>query len=127
MIILRTWAELEALPADPILRSLLNLRRDQLIEYGELSELGCIVVVQPGDTIKAIETAVSFPIATDVNDGASFPDPSFTPAWEWTMRHGIYWEITYVLSDDGSGFVLIVPDQPDTNAELRTLLRTFAD
>ncbi len=108
MNILHTWAELEALPADPTLRSLLDLRRDQLIEHGELSELGCIVIIQPGDTLEAVEAAVSFPIATNIIDGIRFPDPAFMPAWEWTLRHGIYWEVAYVLSDDGSGFVLIV-------------------
>ena len=36
------------------------------------------------------------------------------------------WELPFVLSDDGSGFVLIVPDRADIDTGLLSLIHAFA-
>jgi len=79
MHIIHTWAALAAYldgPIPPDIKSLLQTRRDQLMEY-DLSELGILVIIQPGDTMAAIDAAVRWPI---VIDGA--------PTWEWVQRAG---------------------------------------
>ena len=117
MHIIHTWAALAAYldgPIPPDIKSLLQTRRDQLMEY-DLSELGILVIIQPGDTMAAIDAAVRWPI---VIDGA--------PTWEWVQRHGSVWEMPFVLSDSGAGHVLIVPDAEGIDPALLELCRTYA-
>ncbi len=119
MHIIHTWSELAAYLRDsiaPDLKTLLQTRRDQLIEYGDLSELGIFAIIQPGDNMATIEAAVGWPILIDG-----------TPSWEWLQRHGSVWEMPFVLSDSGAGHVLIVPDADGIDPALRDLCRAYAD
>lgn len=102
---------------DPPLNALLIGRRDQLLtdtyhEY-EIGELVRWVLVDPGDTLAAIEAAVGRSIDHD-------------PPWEWVMRHGRLYEATIVLSDDGYGVILIVPDEEGIDPTLISHLRNEA-
>lgn len=126
MNLLKSWDDVADAPADLALRRLLDRRRQQLEPYGPLSDLGCIVLVEPGDRLSEIEVAVSFSITSDPHNGVSYPDPAFQPSWEAIEHHAPYWELTYVLSDDGSGFLLIVPDKPGVDAVLLSLIRASA-
>ena len=99
------------------IKALLALRRDQLLldtngEY-DLGELAHWVVVAQGDALPAIEAAANYPIA---------PDPS----WEWVLDFGGVFEAPIILSDDGFGVVLIVPDEPGIDPILLALLRRDA-
>lgn len=126
---IQTWAALSALleqEPDPYFIRFLTLRRQQLEAFGELSDLGGIYLVQPGDSIPDVERAVGFPIASGPIDGVRYPDPDFQPGWEWIERHPTFWEAPFVLSDDGSGFILIVLDRPDIDEALRAMMTAFA-
>lgn len=106
-----------ASPIDPALKRLLCLRRDQLLaDTGEQYELGDLVhfiLVEPNDTVADIEAAANFPLITE-------------PAFEWVTDHSGTFEAAVVLSDDGFGFVLLVPDRNGIDLTLLTLLRDFA-
>lgn len=118
MHIIRTWAEMAAYldsPIAPDLKCLLQTRRDQLMEYGDLSELGEFLIIQPGDTMASIDHAIGWPILMDG-----------TPTFEWVLRHGTVWEMPFVLSDTGAGHVLIVPDAKGIYPALLDLCRTYA-
>jgi hypothetical protein len=118
MHIIRTWGALDewvrACP-DPATASLLQTRRHQLIEFGALEEVGVFVIVEAGDRLSALEEAMGVPVFTD---GA--------PNWEWVARHGSIFEAPVIISDDGFGHVLIVPDREGVDPELRALLREHA-
>lgn len=119
MEIIRTWAELAAYldsPITPDLNTLLQTRRDQLMEYGDLSELGEFIILQPGDTIAAIAKATGWPILMED-----------VPTFEWVQRHGSVFEMPFVLSDSGAGHVLFVPDAGGIDPALLDLCRAFAD
>lgn len=119
MHIIQSWTELAAYLDSPIasdLKSLLLTRRDQLVEYGELSELGIFVIVEPGNTMAAIEEAVGWPILIDG-----------VPTFEWVQRHGTIFEMPFVLSDSGVGHVLIVPDAEGIDPSLLELCRAYAE
>lgn len=119
MHIINTWAELDAYLCGPIptdLKALLATRRDQLQEYGDLSDLGMFAVIEPGDTIDSISEAVGWPILMEG-----------IPTFEWVQLHGGIFEMPFVLSDSGSGHVLFVPDQQDINPALLELCRDNAD
>ena len=119
MHIIRTWAELAAYldsPITPDLNTLLQTRRDQLMEYGALSELGEFIIIQPGDTMAAICKETGWPIVMED-----------VPTFEWVQRHGSVWELPFVLSDTGAGHVLFVPDAEGIDPDLLDLCRTHAD
>lgn len=95
-------------------KGLLTLRRDQLLhdtsEEYEIGELVHWIVVMPGDALPAIENAVNCPITPD-------------PPWDWVLDHNGILEAPIILSDDGFGIVLIVPDEKGIDSELLALLR----
>lgn len=109
MISIRSSADMARTLAgglDPPLRQLLTLRRDQLTEYEgyDLGELVHIIVAQPGDTLTTIETEAGLPV-----DFSSF---------EYVERRCGWLEAVLILSDDGFGVVLFVPDRIDVDPAL---------
>lgn len=118
MHIIRTWEQLAEWlerPTNPDIAALLKLRRDQLIDCGDLTEIGTFAIVQSGDTSGDIVMALGFQVTVDG-----------TPTWEWVARHGAIWEAPFILSDDGFGHVLIVPDAEGIDPQLLALCRANA-
>lgn len=100
-------------PLDPGLRHLLTARRTQL--GSTIEEAARFIVIEPPDTLAHVEATIGFPLATD--DG---------PSWEWTEDHGEWIEVVFVFSDDGPADVLLVPINPDVDADLIATLRRHA-
>lgn len=98
-----------AQPLDPTLRRILTDRAEQLAEYDgyDLGELAHFLIAQPSDTLEAIEAALRVSFATH--------DP------ETVTEHGGWVEAVYLVSDDGFGRVLLVPDDLTALAELLQL------
>lgn len=92
----------------------------------DLIDLATFVIAAPGDSLRDIEAAAGIPIATNFVDGARYGEPDFTPSFEWATNHDGLYEIPYVLSDDGSGVVLIVPDCEGVDPVLLSLARDHA-
>ncbi|MHA6723807.1 hypothetical protein [Sphingomonas sp. RS2018] len=111
-------------PLDPTLRQLLEQRRSQLLEYepADLGDLIHIVVAYPGDTIETVEAAAGVMFATNAINGKRFGDPGFVALFEFVERHGRWLEAVIILSDDGFGVALFVPDCITVDADLRNLL-----
>lgn len=103
-------------PVDPAVKHLLRLRRDQLLadsDAYDLGELAHFIVVTPNDALAEVEAALNYPILPD-------------PPWEWVLDHGRFYEAPIIVSDDGFGIVLIVPDIEGVDATLLDLLRADA-
>lgn len=99
---------------DPAIRALLTLRRDQLLydtagDY-ELGDLVHFVIVEPGDSIADVEAAANYPLFTE-------------PAFEWVTDHGQWIEGVIVLSDDGFGIAIFVPDIDGVDPTMLSVLR----
>lgn len=127
MISIRTSADLSATldgALCPHLRRLLAERRDQLLADGfDLTELAHIIVAQRGDTLDAIEGEAGVALSTNLVTGARLGDRDFTPNFEFVERHtGCWLEAVLILSDDGFGVVLFVPDVIHTDPRLLRLL-----
>ncbi|RYX80508.1 hypothetical protein EON83_28340 [bacterium] len=131
MISIRTSADMAralALPLDPDLLELLALRRDQLLEHDgyDLGELAHFLVAEPADTVTAIEGVVGVPLATNFVDDKKYGESGFTANFEYVERHRAWFEAVTIVSDDGFGIVLLVPDRPDIDASLLGLVRDHA-
>lgn len=119
MIIIRCSADMARAMRSPLagnLKDLLSLRRNQLAEHldHDLSELAQFIIAAPGDTLAEIEAAATYPVLPD-------------PPWEWVLNHDGVFEAPIVVSDDGFGIVLIVPDCEGVDPTLRALLRRDAN
>lgn len=115
-------------PLDPFLQELLLRRLDMLSEFRDydLSQLAHFIIVEPGDTLEEIESELGFSPFVNFVDGAKFGDAAFTPAWEWMIAHGPWFETVFARSDAGIGINLLVPNRVDVEPSLIALLSTYA-
>jgi hypothetical protein len=85
---------------DNTLRHLLAAQAENLADY-VLEDVATLLVAEPEDTCAALDEALSWPLLTDDH---------FTHYPELLNRSGAWYEITFILSDDGYGLVLYVPE-----------------
>ncbi|RDV05954.1 hypothetical protein DXH95_00400 [Sphingorhabdus pulchriflava] len=88
------------LPLPEPLRMLLQDRRAMLGYDLPLRDMAQFVVVQAGDTLADVERETGLHIQLTMDD------PDYTPAWEWVIDHGLFYETVFILSDDGYGIAL---------------------
>ncbi|RXD02513.1 hypothetical protein EQZ23_17995 [Sphingomonas sp. UV9] len=132
MLSLTTRAAVEAAiqntSLDPGLRDLLAIRATQLegdtepdIELGDLAHFHA---VEAGDGLTEVKAALGFAVDINLVDGIAFGHPNFIPSWEWIEHRVGYFELAFVLSDDGFGHILLVPDQLGIDPRLLALCRS---
>jgi len=92
---------------DSRLKQLLSDRVRQL-DAEDLSTVARFVIVEPGDSLKALEAELGFSVFQNPGDGTRFGDPDFTPGWEWIEDHGLTFELVFVFTDDGFAHVVLV-------------------
>jgi hypothetical protein len=103
MHLIRTAEALSRLAAtheDDTLRYLLAAQAENLADY-DLEDIATLLVVEQQDTCAALDEALGWPLLTDDH---------FTHYAELQSRHGAWHEVTFILSDDGYGLVLYVPE-----------------
>ena len=133
MITLRTAAAVKstiALMADNRLRALLTERVEQLTNAWEgidLSDLTHCLIIQAGDTAADAEIDLGWSLLENMVDGARYGQPAFSPSCEWIEDHGSWFEAVFIISDDGFGICLLVQDHPDTDCELLSMCREYAE
>lgn len=100
---------------DTTLKRILTDRVEQLSEYDgyDLGELAHFLIVQRADTLDAIEGALGFSPLTNLV--------------ELITDHGGWFEAVFILSDDGFGWVLLVPDDPAAPPDLLVLCRDASE
>jgi hypothetical protein len=114
MMKIDTWHGLQAalaLPLHPAAKEVLAATAERLTEYNDqpLGELCTILILQPPDTLAALEQALGFP---------------FEPTQaEYIDHHDGWYELVFVTGDDGSGFVVLLEDHPDADQALLAACR----
>ena len=101
---------------DPRLKQLLTGRVQQL-GVEDLSTAARFEIVEPGDSLNGLEKELGFPISGD-------PEHSFGP--EWIADHGSFFEVLWLLSDDGYAHVALITKQPGIDPRLLELCATYA-
>ena len=112
------------LPIALKLKQLLIERRDQLGH--EIFNEARFVIVQPGDSVNALEAELGFSVFQNPADGTRFGEPDFTPGSEWIAYHGFCFEMVFILDDSGFAHVVLVENRPLVNRKLRLLCLTYA-
>jgi hypothetical protein len=113
---------------DPHLRELIELRIKQLrTDYdGPLEDIVVFHVVEAGDGQEQVAEALGFSPLTNLVDGTTFGDSDFQPSAEWIGCHGGFFELVFILTDDGFGRILFVPNDPGTEFDLHSMCLEFA-
>lgn len=111
---------------EPELREILSayVKRLNVYEGYDLCELVNFIVFGWGDTVADLDAALGFPVMTNRSDGSRYREPDFTPSWEVIEEHINWFEVVYVLSDDGFGVVVFVAKNSD--AELLQMLQFYS-
>lgn len=111
---------------DPEVRSLIDRRVEDLSEYVDhFSELVFFVIVESGDSIAAVDSALGFAVLANRFDGTAYGEPDFTPSWDVLEEHVGCYEMVFVLSDDGSGVTLFILKADGVPSQLIDLCATF--
>ena len=126
MLVLRSPDDASRI-ADPEIRNLVKLRFAQVCsgETYDPDRHGYMLVVEPGDTVEAIERESGCPMLRNTFDDARFGDPEFTPAAEVIEEHSNCYELVFIFSDDG-GVEIFVPKVDGIDPELLAMCRQFA-
>ena len=106
------------LPIDLRLKRLLMERRDQL--RGDIVDIACFIVVQPGDSVEALEQALGWSVFQNL-EGYRFGEPNYYPGWEWLADHGHCFEMVFIMTDDGFAHVVLVENSQGVDPELLKL------
>ena len=111
MLVLRDRASIAQLQ-DPELRSLIEQRVVSLVEFDDydLDQLVTFLVVEPCDSLEAIDDQLGFQILAG------------TP--ELLEEHSRWYEIVFVLSDDGYGIEVFIPKHPGVDPLLLAMCST---
>ena len=127
MIVLRSPADVAAIKHTGIHR----LIRERLAEMKldePFDQFGELILVESGDNAVGLESSSGCWITTGLFGDENFGSPDFMPSFEWLEHHpeADCWEMLFVMSDDGFGTVLFVPDSPDIDPDLLAFCRRYA-
>ena len=113
--------------ADVALSGVIRQRFADLAAYDDFTfdELAEFWLVEPGDTMEALQAAAQVPIAHGWFSDARYPDPDFAPAWEVLEAHATAYEMVFITNDAGYGIVLWIP-QYGTDATLLAMCQRYA-
>lgn len=107
MLIIRSLSDLDS-TLDPTVERLVRERLEMLSEYEE--DLATIYIIEPGDMLDALAKARGRPFE----------------GWEFIIDHNGWYEAVLIISDDGAGHVVLVPELPSIDPELLDLCRRYA-
>ena len=129
MLVLNHPSETVRIP-DPAIRALVELRYVQVCagEPYDYDRHGYMVVVEPGDTIEAIEEEVLRPILRNFMDEEThFGDPGYMQPFEWLLEHERCFEGALILSDDGFAIGIFIPKVDRVPADLQAMCAEYAE
>jgi hypothetical protein len=92
----------------------------------DADELGYLVVVDPADTVAALEAETGCPILHNYFDPhIQYGSAEFVPSAEAIEDHGYCYELTYILGGD-FGIGIFVPKSEGIDAQLLAMCSEYA-
>ncbi|SFM51565.1 hypothetical protein [Nitrosomonas communis] len=114
--------------SDPAIRSLVQQRFFEVCagEPYDYDIHGYMVVVEPGDSIAALEQEIGFPILHNLFDDTCYGEPDFSPSFEALEEHAGCYELVYIFNDEGFGAGIFIPKQPGVDGDLLAMCAEYA-
>ncbi|MEI6300392.1 MAG: hypothetical protein WCR74_03035 [Betaproteobacteria bacterium] len=127
MLVLRDPA-LASRVADAGIRSLVEQRFAEVLagEAYDYDQHGYFVVVEPGDTVAALEQETNCPILRNIFDEARYGNPAFSPSFEILEEHDGCYEMLFINNDSGFGITLFIPKAEGIEGSLLAMCAEFA-
>ncbi len=113
---------------DPSIRELIRQRFSE-IRAGEPYDPdlhGYMVVVEPGNSVEALEQEIDFPILRNSFDDTCYGEPDFTPSFEALEEHDSCYEVVFIFNDEGFGVGIFIPKQQGVDGELLAMCAEYA-
>lgn len=127
MIILRDPSSVNGIN-NPDIRALVEQRFTEITD-GETYDAdihGYFIVVEPGDSVAALEQEVGCPIMHNLFDDVPFGDPDFTPCFEVLEEHAGCFEMVFIMGDGDGGTGIFVPKQESIDPDLLAMCVEYA-
>lgn len=133
MIILRNPTAAKGI-ANPDIRSIVEQRfseiyADRTYDYdllGCATDIGYMIVVEPGDSVASLERESSCPIMRNLFDDSCFGDPDYAPSFEALEEHASCYEMVFILNDDGFGINIFIPKAGGIDTDLLAMCAQYA-
>lgn len=127
MLVIRDPADAASV-VDPELRQLIEKTVQDLSEDHpyDPDELGYFLIVQPGDCLDTLSGQIGFPIMVNRFSGIQFGHAGFTPSFELVDEHAGYYEMVFIISDDGLGIEVFIPKTEGVDPELLAMCKRYA-
>jgi hypothetical protein len=112
-------------PLNPALRTLITDRLSDARAL-ELVDLTHIVVIQPGDTERAVRRELGWSPLENPIDGDRFGTVNFLPFWPWLQDLGGWYELLHPIGNDGFAYILLIENADGVLPGLLTMCRKYA-
>ncbi|MDD2844649.1 MAG: hypothetical protein PHT57_06810 [Rhodoferax sp.] len=110
------------------LRACIEKTFSDLSEQGlfDSEEWGYFLIMEPADSQEAISLQLGFSLLHNRWSGACFGHAGFTPSWEVMNAHEHWYELVFVISDDGFGVVVFIPKRNGIDPHLLAMCARYA-
>ena len=113
---------------DPQLRELIDRRFEDVCggEDFDPDLHGQFIVVEPGDSVEALEKESGCPILSAYTGNARYGDPGFKPVFECLEEHDTCYEMVFVPGGGDFGVVIFIPKNEGINSDLLAMCAEYA-
>ena len=114
---------------DPHLRKLIDRRFEDIYaeEDYETDLHGHFIVVEPGDSVEALEMESGCPILHSYIGNTRFGDSEFKPVFECLEEHASCYEMVFVPGGGDFGIVIFIPKQEGIDPDLLAMCAEYAE
>lgn len=117
--------------ADPDLLSMVEQRFADMCSEDEESDGDFesdlqVIVVEPGDSVPALEAESGCPILRNLCGDVRFGEPGFTPCFELLEEHAGCYELVYVPGDGDGGVNIFIPKVMGIDPDLLAMCAMYS-
>ena len=113
--------------SDAAIRTLVQHRIDELGgDKFNTTELGYILVIDPGDSIVAISAQLGFNILANRFTGIRWDRPGYTPSFEFIEEFSACYELVIILDDSGYGIDVFISKGTGVDTDLLAMCQRYA-
>ena len=111
----------------PAISALVQQRIDDLGgDKFNTTELGYFLVIEPGDSIDAINTQVGYNILANRFTGIRYGQPGYTPSFEFIEEFSACYELVVILDDSGYGIDIFISKETGVDPDLLAMCQRYA-
>ena len=89
-------------------------------------EMGYFLIVEPGDSLATINAQIGFDILVNKWSGIRFNQPGYTQSFEVLDEHAGYYEMVFIISDDGFSVEVFIPKVTGIDPALLAMCQRYA-